>query len=150
MGGLRLTQEQECMALRLRRAGMKNPVIARQLNCARETVGVMVRGRFHGRVADTWTPRPGRLSVLEREQILLGLVQGKSMSAIARSLHRSPSTVTREVNANGGRAGYGAWRAHVRARPEARRPRKCKLERGRRAREVTPQLEALWSPHEVA
>jgi IS30 family transposase len=53
------------------------------------------------------------------------------LSAIARHLGRVPSTVTREVNANGGRERYSAWHAHQRARAQARRPKPCKLRRGR-------------------
>lgn len=150
MGGPRLTQEQKNMALRLRRQGMMLTEIARQLNCHRELVRVMTNGRLRQGVVDTWTPRSGRLGVQEREQILLELARGDSMSAIARSLGRSASTVTREVKVNGGVEHYGAWRAHVRARHETRRPKAFKLERGRLAREVTRQLEALWSPREIA
>jgi hypothetical protein len=43
--------------------------------------------------ADPWTPRAGRLSIDERERILKGLAQGGSLSSIARSLGRSPSTI---------------------------------------------------------
>ena len=73
---------------------------------------------------DEWSPAPGRLSAEEREDILVGLSRGESMSSIARQLGRAPSTVTREVAANGGIANYGAWRAHCRARQAARRPKK--------------------------
>jgi len=72
------------------------------------------------------------------------------MSAIARSIGRSPSTISRELAANGGREGYGAWRAHRRARESARRPKPHKLVRGRLLREVSRRLLALWSPQEIA
>ena len=58
--------------------------------------------------------RPGCLTIRERERILVGIGRGESLSAIARALGRSPSTVTREVNANGGREHYPAWRGHQR------------------------------------
>ena len=67
--------------------------------------------------------------------------QGDSLSGIARDLGRSPSTITREVNANGGREHYSAWQAHERARGEARRPKTCKLRRGTLLTEVTRRLE---------
>jgi IS30 family transposase len=54
------------------------------------------------------------------------------------------------VNANGGREGYSAWRAHERARRQVRRPKPCKLRRGKLLREVTRRLEQLWSPEEIA
>ena len=58
-------------------------------------------------------PRPRvvselRLSQSEREEISRGLAAGCSFREIAWNLERSPSTVSREVNANGGRRGYRA------------------------------------------
>jgi IS30 family transposase len=44
-----------------------------------------------------------RLFLEEREEISRGLAAGASIRAIAVTLGRSPSTVCREVNANGGR-----------------------------------------------
>jgi IS30 family transposase len=124
--------------------------IARQLNCADVTVSCVIRGHFGAGRANTWGPRSGRLSVQEREQILLGLARGDSLSAIARSLGRSPSTVTREVAANGGREHYGVYGAHHRAREQTRRPKPGKLVQGPLAREVTCRLEQFWSPKEIA
>ena len=46
---------------------------------------------------------PGRLSLAEREEISRGLAAGRSIRAIAVALGRAPSTICREVNANGGR-----------------------------------------------
>ena len=63
---------------------------------------------------------------------------------------RSTSTVSREVSLNGGRQDYSAWRAHERARSQARRPKPCKLRRGRLLREVTRRLEQFWSPDEIS
>jgi transposase, IS30 family len=63
------------------------------------------------------------------------------MSAIARDLGRAPSTITREVAANGGAVRYGAWRAHCRAEASSRRPK---------GRQVTVWLEKLWSPQEIS
>jgi IS30 family transposase len=72
------------------------------------------------------------------------------MRAIARRLGRAPSTISREVAANGGRDGYSAWQAHQRARRQARRPKPCKLRAGRLLDEVSTRLEQLWSPQEIA
>lgn len=44
----------------------------------------------------------GRLGIAEREEISRGLAAGRSIRAIAAALRRAPSTVSREVNANGG------------------------------------------------
>jgi IS30 family transposase len=125
--------------------------IAREIGCTAPMVGKMVReGRHTDGHPFGWEPREGCLTINEREQILLGIRSGASLSAIARSLGRSPSSVTREVNANGGREQYSAWRAHVRAREQARRPKPCKLHRGKLEREVSKRLKQLWSPQEIA
>ena len=58
--------------------------------------------------------------------------------------------MSREVAANGGREGYRAWRAHERAREQARRPKPPKLACPRLAAQVTAWLEELWSPEEIA
>ena len=139
------------MAFGLKAQGLSLKQIARQVGCTAPMVGLMVRdGRFLRGLPDTWQPRPGRLSVLEREQVLLGLAGGESMSAIARRLGRSPSTVTREVAANGGREGYRAWAAHQRARTQVRRPKPFKLTEGPLLIEVSQRLTQLWSPQEIA
>ena len=49
-----------------------------------------------------------RLSLSEREEISRGLAAGLSLRAIAGGLGRAPSTISREVAANGGRRGYRA------------------------------------------
>jgi IS30 family transposase len=49
-----------------------------------------------------------RLTLAEREEISRGLAARWSMRAIAAELGRAPSTVCREVNANGGRRRYRA------------------------------------------
>jgi IS30 family transposase len=114
-------------------------------------VGLMVRdGRFTTGVPDDWEPRPGCLSIADREEILVGIRAGGSLSSIALRLGRAPSTVTREVAANGGRENYSAWHAHQRARQQAKRPKPCKLKAGRLLAEVTKRLQQLWSPDEIS
>lgn len=146
-----LSAEHKQMAFRLRAAGWKLVDIAREIGCTAPMVGLMVRDRRH-LDADPfgWEPRPGCLAIEDREQILLGIGRGKSLSAIARSLGRSPSTVCREVNVNGGRQQYSAWQAHQRARQQARRPKAYKLGAGRLLDEVSRRLEQLWSPEEIS
>jgi hypothetical protein len=102
MGGPRWTQRQKQTVFRLRAEGVYLKDIAPQLDCELSCVSLVVRLRrsFFG-VSDPWTPRAGRLGVDERQRILAGLARGESLSSIARSVSRSPSTVSREVNANG-------------------------------------------------
>src|SRR5215217_5122524 len=53
----------------------------------------------------------GRLALAEREEISRGLAAGLSLRVIAAGLGRAPSTISREVAANGGRRGYRATSA---------------------------------------
>jgi IS30 family transposase len=63
-------------------------------------------------------PKPGsskrHLFLAEREEISRGLWAGRSLRAIALELGRAPSTICREVNANGGRRRYRALDAERR------------------------------------
>jgi IS30 family transposase len=99
-----------------------------------------------------WDPSPARLSAAEREEIRSGLDEGVSMREMARRLGRAPSTITREVDANGGRRHYQGWRAHHRASLLARRPKVAKLVGCPRLRaQVDTWLEEeLWSPVQIS
>lgn len=91
-----------------------------------------------------------RLSAAEREEISRGLRADVSLRSIARSLGRSPSTVSREVARNGGRRRYRAWRAELARDRRARRPRTAKLATNRRLRtEVERLLLLRWSPEQI-
>ena len=73
------------------------------------------------------------------------------MREIAIRLRRSPSTVCREVNANGGSAKYRALDADRRASRQALRPKRAKLSQCRRLRgAVERKLEARWSPEQIS
>jgi IS30 family transposase len=52
--------------------------------------------------------------------------------------------------ANGRRDGYRAWRAHQRAREQARRPKTPKLARPQLAARVAGWLEQWWSPVQIS
>jgi IS30 family transposase len=151
MGVRHVTREQKQMARRLKAKGMTLKAIAKELSCSLPLVTAIVYVQQPGSgLPDRWTPAPGRLSAEDREEILLGLARGESMSAIARSLGRAPSTITREVAVNGGAVHYGAWRAHCRAEASSRRPKPAKLAHPPLVRQVTTWLEKLWSPQEIA
>lgn len=146
-----LTMDQKRMAFRLRAQGWSLSAIARQVGCSAPMVGLMVRdGKHLSASFDTWVPRAGRLTVTEREMILLGLDRAESFTEIARRLGRAPSTIAREVTRNGGRDEYRAWHAHERARSRTRRPKRFKLSGGPLMREVTRRLMQLWSPQEIS
>jgi len=146
-----LSAEQKGLAFRLRARGWRLADIAREICCTAPMVGLMVRdGRYRHGEPFGWQPRQGCLTIGEREQILLGIGRRESLSAIARRLAHAPSTITREVQANGGREHYSAWHAHTRAREQVRRPKPCTLRHGRLLREVSRRLEQLWSPQEIS
>jgi len=97
-----------------------------------------------------WDPSPRRLALEERLAIKVGLSHGRSLSAIARELHRAPSTVCREVAANGGRDRYRPAAAHARAARCARRPKPTKLAANPElCRRVIDDLVRLWSPEQI-
>jgi len=94
---------------------------------------------------------PLRLSLAEREEISRGLAAGEPVREIARRLGRAPSTVCREVAANGGGGRYRACAADRRAVRLMRRPKPAKLGRCPRLREaVESKLELRWSPQQIA
>ena len=91
------------------------------------------------------------LTLAEREEISRGVVVGESVRSIALSLGRHPSTVSREINRNGGRRCYRASQADEAAWDRARRPKPCKLvENHALARIVAKKLRELWSPEQIA
>lgn len=93
----------------------------------------------------------GRLSLEDRSEIYAGLARGDSGAAIARRLGKHPSTITREVAANGGRHRYRPLGAHRRALRQAKRPQLRKLDSNARlASYVMSKLELLWSPKQIA
>ena len=94
---------------------------------------------------------PRSLSLAERATISRGLVAGWSIRSIASSLSRSPSTVSREVERNGGRRRYRAHSADKTAWERAKRPKPCKLfMHPALAQRVASRLEESWSPEQIA
>jgi IS30 family transposase len=87
----------------------------------------------------------------EREEISRGLASGDSMRAIAASLGRATSTVSREVERNGGRQDYRATKADEKAWDGARRPKRCLLARNDLLRDVVAKkLKEDWSPEQIS
>jgi len=91
------------------------------------------------------------LTLAEREEISRCIVASHSIRSIAASLGRAPSTVSREINRNGGWRGYRANKADQAAWDRAQRPKTCKLVQNRAlARIVVSKLKKLWSPAQIA
>jgi len=115
-----------------------------------------------------------RLSIDEREQIMIGTAQGESIRSIARRLGRAPSTMMREIANNGAargltgryralhrfganrggwdaKSGYSARIAQLRSEQRARRPKAGKLSRcGELRAEVEALLAKKYSPAQIA
>src|ERR1700742_336991 len=157
-------------------AGMSSEDAGRAVGVS-NTCGVTWFRRFGGvnprmQVAQG-VSRP-RLSLLERERIMIGAARGESIRSIARGLGRAPSTVMREIEKNGrtrmapgryralhrfganrggwdARSGYSASLAQQRSEARARRPKAGKLAR---CPQLCAQVQALlvkrYSPEQIA
>jgi hypothetical protein len=91
------------------------------------------------------------LTLGEREEISRGLVAKQSLRSIARSLHRAPSTICREVLRNGGTKDYRAARSDAKAWGRAHRPKPCKLiGNDYLCRMISAKLHRKWSPQQIA
>ena len=91
------------------------------------------------------------LTLVEREEISRGLRVQLSLRAIARQLKRAPSTISREVQRNGGCTRYRATRSDRSAWDRARRPKSCKLAcHPTLCQRVSVKLERKWSPQQIA
>ena len=107
-----------------------------------ETGGIRQPERRRSRLA---------LTLAEREQISRSIVAGDSIRSIASALGRAPSTVSREIQRNGGHRRYRASQADQAAWERAKRPKPCKLAINRAlARLVAKKLQQLWSPEQIA
>ena len=115
-----------------------------------------------------------RLSIDEREQIMIGTSQGESIRSIAGRLRRAPSTIMREIANNGAargltgryrarhrfgadrggwdaKSGYSARIAQSRSEQRARRPKTGKLARCPALRDkVQALLTKKYSPEQIA
>ena len=90
------------------------------------------------------------LSLSEREEISRWIVAAQSLRQIAAKLNRAPSTISREVNRNGGLKRYRATEADQAAWDRAHRPKPCKLGMDPILRRiVTRQLKETWSPKQI-
>ena len=91
------------------------------------------------------------LSLMEREEISRGLVTGHSIRTIALHLSRSPSTISREINRNGGPERYRASHADAAAWDRAQRPKQCKLACHKALQRIVAiKLRRKWSPQQIA
>ena len=112
----------------------------------------------HGILAETGGIRPPErcrsrlaLTLAEREEISRAVVAGQSIRSIAILLGRAPSTISREINRNGGAGCYRATHADQAAWDRALRPKTCKLVANTKlANLVAGKLQCQWSPQQIS
>lgn len=91
------------------------------------------------------------LSLPEREEISRGLAGKETLRSIAARLNRSPSTISREINRNGGYAQYRAAKSDEAAWERSLRPKDCKLALNKGlAQSVAKKLKKNWSPQQIS
>jgi IS30 family transposase len=91
------------------------------------------------------------LTLAEREEISRAVVTGQSIRSVARQLGRAPSTISRELQRNGGQQCYRASQADQMAWDRSCRPKSCKLVENRAlAHIVADKLRLQWSPEQIA
>lgn len=148
MAGRKLSESKylELVRLDAEATGLRTEEVAARVGC---TLRVLYKARrIYPR--GPRKPHPLRLSLAEREDISRGLQAGESLRAIARRLKRAPSTISREVGAQGAHQ-YRAWRGERRAYALASRPKPRKLTgNGGLAMAVESRLEEDWSPEQIA
>ncbi len=131
------------------RSGQAVRVLSRQMRVSPSTVRALLL-RAGGIRPVARRRAPLRLSFTEREEISRGLAAGLSLRAIARSLGRAPSTISREVDRGGRRRYRAAWAEQV-AWDLATRPKPTKLSlRPALAELVAAKLALDWSPQQIA
>jgi transposase, IS30 family len=137
--------------MRLAAQGLTGREIAQRLDLWENSVVYWLKPLGGVIRKEMWDQGSRRLSLKERIEIRVGLEQRLSLRCIARRLERDPATISREVRANGGRAGYQPLAAHRRAEVKARRPKLTKLAANKALRDrVIADLKELWSPQQIA
>jgi len=95
--------------------------------------------------------RASFLTLQERESISRGLASDVSIRGIAKLILKSPSTLSREINRNGGPVKYRAIAADTNALKQALRPKEYKL---RNAIPISKLVEVKllddWSPEQIS
>ena len=134
----------------VRAEGLSEAEIGRRLGLPKRTVSEYLERM--GGIRPRARRRPERcLALAEREEISRGIARGESARDIGRTLGRSHTTVSREINRCGGRRRYRAHAAEGAAWRRARRSRPTKLELCPELRElVIERLRQDHSPQQIS
>ena len=135
-----------------RNQGIRMAYIAKELG--RDPVTLLKLMRRTGGIKPYTATRSSRhLCFEERESIMIGLAQGKSIRLMARESGRAPSTISREIKRNAPLAchRYLASVADKNAYKRAKRPKICKLDANPALKKVVEHgLNRKWSPEEIS
>jgi len=147
---VRMNDDKKSIIWDLWKSGHPMSTIARMVNKPPATVFSFLR--YHGGIKPRSRIRsPIALTLKDREEISRGLAANQSLRSIARALHRSPSTISREVNRNGGINRYRALDADWATWKRAKRPKTYLLAQYPKLhRLVTAKLRDNWSPEQIA
>ena len=144
------TKQDKDLIFKLWKSGNGFSDIAKKFDAKPGTIFTMLRDTGGIKPADTVRSEQ-HLTLAEREEIRVGLSTKKSLRAIAHSLGRSPSTISREIKRNGGRRYYKAVNADRRAMRMAKRPKPCLLDMNEDLKQlVSEKLELKWSPAQIS
>lgn len=121
-------------------AGISERTVCRRV---RDEAVVVLRDR---------NPRPGSLTLADREEIRVGIERGECNAVIARRVGCHRGTIGREIVAGGGRAAYRAFVAQHRAEHAALRPKRrwCETRPWLWAEVIELLRTKTWSPEQVA
>lgn len=144
------TEDQQSTIWSLWSQGKSLSDIGRQLN--KHAGSIFCFLQKYGGIKPVTPSRSKRaLTLLEREEISRGLSASLSIRNIAKSLNRHPSTVSREINRNGGIAKYRAISADRQTWIRAKRPKKSKLQINVGLNDIiTDKLSSKWSPEQIS
>lgn len=92
------------------------------------------------------------LTLKQREVILIGIHSGKTLQEIAIHLKCSKSTISREINRNGGKLNYSAVAAHERYQVNRKKCRRGRLLNDSNLRDFVANLivQKQWSPEQIS
>jgi transposase, IS30 family len=148
--GPRLTLEERIETRRLHKAGLSRRQIAVAMSRSWMTIELALRPTPQTRER-LWDPSAARLSLVEREEIRVGLAQGETFSVIAGRIGRAVSTVSREVKANGGPDQVPGHQGPHPGRPLCPTAQPAKLATRPELRgQVELWLRETWSPQQIA
>lgn len=146
----KMTEEKKAIIWRQWKSGAPMSRIANLISKPPSTVFSYLR--YHGGIEPRQPARATKsLTFKEREEISRGLAANCSIRTIAINLGRSPSTISREVNRNGGPLRYRAAEADKMAWRRAKRPKLFHLAKYPNLKNVvTCKLVEDWSPEQIS